>query len=160
MRFAAAANMGVLYSKNDLILLLNNDVKPSKKVRSELVEHFTDPLVFGVGCLEYERNKDGEKSGKNKLWFERGLFMHSKADDMFSGKTAWVSGGSGMFDKEKWMFLNGFDKRFILHTGKTLIYHLEPNKMDGLCYLINKQLCTMYTNQQIMMFLDRKKLWI
>lgn len=112
MRFAAAANLGVLFSSHDYILLLNSDVKPTKELRNELVQHFTDPEVFGVGCLEYERDKDGEKSGKNKLWFQKGIFMHSKADDMFSGQSAWVSGGSGMFDKSKWMQLNGFDKLF------------------------------------------------
>lgn len=112
MRFAAAANTGVLFSSGECILLLNSDVKPEKNVRTELVQHFTDPLVFGVGCLEYEKDENGEKSGKNKLWFEKGMFMHSKAEDMFSGESAWVSGGSGMFDTEKWFYLNGFDKSY------------------------------------------------
>ncbi len=112
MRFAAAANIGVLFSNNKYIFLLNSDVKPTKTVKNELVKHFEDPLVFGVGCLEYEKDLTGQKSGKNKLWFQRGMFIHSKASDMHSGNTAWVSGGSGMFDKEKWVLLNGFDKTF------------------------------------------------
>lgn len=112
MRFAAAANIGVMFSSKQYIFLLNNDVKPTKNVRSELIQHFTDPLVFAVGCLEFERDESGDRSGKNKLWFEKGMFMHSKATDMISGQTAWVSGGSGMFDKQKWVFLNGFDQTF------------------------------------------------
>lgn len=112
MRFAAATNAGVLFASNDFILLLNNDVKPSKNVRNQLIQHFSDPLVFGVGCLEYENDGGGEKSGKNKLWFEKGMFMHSKADDMLTGETAWTSGGSSMFDKQKWLYLNGFDQLF------------------------------------------------
>jgi len=112
VRFAGASNTGVLFANNECILLLNSDVKPTKNLRDELVQHFNDPLVFGVGCLEYERDEKGDVSGKNKLWFEKGMFMHSKADDMFSGSTAWVSGGSGMFDKEKWLYLEGFDQLF------------------------------------------------
>lgn len=112
MRFAAAANIGVLFANHAYILLLNSDVKPTKDLRTQLIQHFNDPLVFGVGCLEYEKDNKGEKSGKNKLWFKMGMFMHSKADDMLSGPTAWVSGGSGMFDKTKWVYLNGFDQLF------------------------------------------------
>lgn len=112
LRFAAAANTGVLFATNDYILLLNNDVKPTIDVRDILIEHFKDTEVFGVGCLEYEKNKSGEISGKNKLWFEKGLFMHSKADNMLSGSSGWVSGGSGMFNKQKWIYLNGFDQLY------------------------------------------------
>jgi len=151
MRFAAAANTGVLFSNNDYILLLNSDVKPTKELRNQLIQHFNDPLIFGVGCLEYEKDETGEKSGKNKLWFYRGMFMHSKAQDMSSGPTAWVSGGSGMFDKQKWIYLNGFDQLFYpaywedldlsyrarkegwktLFDEKAVVYHIhESTNMD------------------------------
>ena len=50
------------------------------------------------------------KGGKNKLWFEKGIFCHSKADNFKSGETAWACGGSAMFDKKKWLKLGGFNK--------------------------------------------------
>lgn len=147
MRFAAAANVGVLFAKHDYILLLNNDVKPLKGLSSQLIKHFDDELVFGVGCLEFERNKSGEQSGKNKLWFEKGMFMHSKAENMLSGSSAWVSGGSGMFHKQKWIYLNGFDQLFypaywedvdlsfrakmngwkVLFDQKAVVYHVHES---------------------------------
>ncbi|MBP7843092.1 glycosyltransferase [Candidatus Woesebacteria bacterium] len=111
-RFAVAANIGVLFASNDYVFLLNSDVKPTKYARNALLRHFSDKTVFGVGCLEYEKDSSGDKSGKNKLWFQKGMFMHSKADNMKTGPSAWVSGGSGMFDKQKWVDLNGFDKLF------------------------------------------------
>ena len=46
------------------------------------------------------------------LWFQNGCFMHQKASDFTSGETAWVSGGSGLFDRERWLELGGFDERF------------------------------------------------
>ncbi len=112
LRFAASANLGLALSSNRLVFLLNNDVSPEPNVIEKLLSHFQDEEVFAVGCLEYENNQDGEKAGKNKLWFEKGLFWHSKADDFISGETAWVSGGSGIFDREKWLDLEGFDQRF------------------------------------------------
>lgn len=111
-RFGASSNVGFAFAANPLVFLLNTDVKLTKGVTKQLRTHFEDDNVFGVGCLEYERNLNGNTSGKNKLWFDKGLFMHSKADDMTTGDTAWVSGGSGMFSREKWMRLNGFSKVF------------------------------------------------
>lgn len=111
-RFAGACNLGVQVASNDLVFLLNNDVSPKKNVLEFLIPYFEDFDCFAVGCKEYEHNEDGEVSGRNILWFERGRFMHAKARTMVSGETAWVSGGSGLFDRNKWVLLGGFDKRF------------------------------------------------
>lgn len=40
------------------------------------------------------------------------MFIHSRAEDLRSGPTAWVSGGSGVFDKKKWLEIGGFDRLF------------------------------------------------
>lgn len=113
LRFGASCNKAVKAAKHRLVFLLNNDVSPHPDCVQNLVKHFADDGVFGVGCMEVEV-VDGKKiyHGKNKLWFERGLFIHSKAKDMKSGPTAWVIGGSGMFDRNKWLQLGGFDKLY------------------------------------------------
>ncbi|MFH2118151.1 MAG: glycosyltransferase [Candidatus Paceibacterota bacterium] len=108
-RFGETSNRGVRAAKHDLIFLINSDVAPRKTVLKYLLPYFQDKDVFAVGPLEIEH---GKKSGKNKLWFERGMFIHSKADHFRSGPTAWVSGGSGVFDKQKWLAIGGFDKLF------------------------------------------------
>ncbi|MDQ3008198.1 MAG: glycosyltransferase family 2 protein [bacterium] len=111
LRFAEAVNRGVKLSKHAYIFLLNNDVAPFPKVLKYLLSYFKSSQVFAVGCLEYQSDAE-QSSGRNKLWFERGLFQHARAKRQVSGKTAWVSGGSGLFDREKWLILGGFDKRF------------------------------------------------
>jgi len=119
LRFGESVNRGVEASAHDLIFLLNNDVSPHQGCVDALIKHFENEKenskkdLFGVGSLEKEiKNGKVQYHGKNKLWFERGLFIHSKADDMKSGPTAWVIGGSGMFDKKKWLELGGFDHLF------------------------------------------------
>jgi GT2 family glycosyltransferase len=113
LRFAASCNRAVSQAQHNLIFLINNDVSPQVQVLSHLVPYFTDETVFAVGCLEKERRGDSiQLGGKNRLWFERGIFMHSRATNFKSGRTGWVSGGSGMFDRSKWLELDGFDKAF------------------------------------------------
>jgi len=106
LRFAATANRGVKLAKYNLVFLVNNDVTPHKDCLKYLIPHFEDKKVFAVGCLEIEKNELG---GKNKLEFKRGLFVHFRATEFSSGETAWVSGGSGMFDRNKWLKLGGFN---------------------------------------------------
>jgi len=114
LRFARNVNQAVRLAKNDLVFLLNSDVRPESQVLDVLTSHFKkNSNLFAVACLEYEgKDKKAKKAGKNKLWYEFGLFTHSRADNFKAGKTAWASGGSAMFDKRKWLELNGFDEKF------------------------------------------------
>ncbi len=116
LRFAQNVNRAVKLAEHDLVFLLNSDVKPEPDVLNILVSHFEKDKaskLFAVSCLEYEgKDKKAEKAGKNQLWYEFGLFTHSKAADFKSGPTAWASGGSALFDKKKWLKLNGFDPKF------------------------------------------------
>jgi GT2 family glycosyltransferase len=109
LRFAANSNRGVELASHPLIFLVNDDVSLYPDTIKKLVPHFSNKQVFAVGCLEFDHEHGGVKSGKNKLWFERGMFVHSKAADFKRGKTAWASGGSGMFDRQKWLQVGGLD---------------------------------------------------
>ena len=116
LRFAKNVNQAVKLAKHNLIFLLNSDVQPQPGVLQVLTKHFLNKQkkpLFAVACLEYEgKDKKAAKAGKNKLWYEFGLFVHSKADNFQFGETAWASGGSAMFDREKWLELGGFDEKF------------------------------------------------
>lgn len=109
LRFGASVNKGVATASHDFIFLLNNDVSPHEDVLDYLLPHFEDSTVFAVGCLETEGTKQG---GKNKLWFDKGLFIHSRVGEFATGPTAWASGGSALYDKKKWLELGGFDKAY------------------------------------------------
>ena len=109
LRFAANSNRGVELAQHPLIFLVNDDVSAYPGTIKKLVPYFKDKTVFAVGCLEFDHEHGGAKSGKNSLWFERGMFIHSKAADLKAGKTAWASGGSAMFSRAKWLEIGGLD---------------------------------------------------
>lgn len=118
-RFGAACNKGVKFCANDLVFVINTDVRPKPDVLHQLVPYFLHATgdsghIFAVGCLEVEHQSRGKdiQGGKNVLWFQRGMFVHKRAEEFSTGETAWVSGGSGMYDKQKWNELGGFDVRF------------------------------------------------
>ena len=111
-RFGENSNRGFKLSKHNLVFLINNDVAPHKGAIDKLLPHFEDPDVFAVGCMEIEKNLGGINSGKNVLWFERGMFLHRKADNFDFGETAWASGGSALIDRDKFLEIGGFDRLF------------------------------------------------
>jgi GT2 family glycosyltransferase len=110
-RFGVSCNRGFAIVKHKLVFLINNDVAPHQDCLKYLIPHFQNQKVFAVACLENETqiNKIG---GKNKLWFERGMFLHSRLEDLLFGVTAWASGGSAMFRKTIFQAIGGFDKRY------------------------------------------------
>ncbi len=115
LRFAATVNRAARLAKNPLLFLLNSDASLQADTIQALVRSYQTNAqpIFAIGCLEYEGADDsGVKAGKNKLWFERGYFMHAKVETIVSGETAWACGGSALFNKEKWLELGGFDERF------------------------------------------------
>lgn len=112
LRFALSVNRGAEKATGSLLFVCNNDVSVEKTCIKVLRAHFSDSTVFAVGCLEYEGKQQNKASGKNRLWFARGLFQHSRDESMTSGDTAWASGGSALFSKDKWDELNGFDPAF------------------------------------------------
>jgi len=112
LRFGASVNFGFSLAKHPLVFLLNNDVAPHPDVLQHLIPHFQDQEVFAVSCLEKNGSQEKDWAGKNKLWFERGIFQHSKADNFTSGPNSWASGGSSLIDRKKFLAIGGFDQRY------------------------------------------------
>ena len=113
LRFAQNCNTGVRKANGKIIILLNSDVVPKEDFLSPLLKHFQDDSVFAVGCKEKDTiNGNTILSGRGIVKFKRGLALHKRADNQTDTYTSWVSGGSGAFDRDKWLFLGGMDKLF------------------------------------------------
>lgn len=116
LRFAATVNKAVHQVEHEYFVLLNNDVAPSKNLFSTLwqfaMSQSNPDTIFAIGCKEIEGDDESKMSGRNMLWFERGMFIHCRHPDMSSGETAWASGGSALFSTQKWLEIGGFDRQF------------------------------------------------
>lgn len=113
--FANAIAEGVKKAKHDLILLLNSDVAPSDNFLKQAVAHFNksnSEKLFAVALCDrsHEDNKIISR-GRGGASFEKGFVGHFPLP-VQKGQTLWVSGGSGLFDKKKFLDLGGFDTIF------------------------------------------------
>lgn len=101
-RFAAAVNTGVRFSKGSHICLLNTDVIPSVDFLESVVSLLKDESVFGVTLHEQGYGAAGGT-------FNGYLNHYGKPESKYVENTLWISGGSGVFSKEKWQELHGLD---------------------------------------------------
>lgn len=110
--FASTANLGVEKARSTFVLLLNSDVSPRKNFLKPALKHFSNEKLFAVGLLDYS-HENGKIiiKGRGGLKFKRGLFIHFPAF-IERGTTFWVSGGSGLFNRDKFLQLGGFNPIF------------------------------------------------
>ncbi len=110
-RFAAAVNSGVRAAKNEFVFLLNNDVSPLVKSSVDyLLQWFSDPHMFAVGCAEItEKKENSQVFGRGTGDWRRGLAVHWYDPNQSLTNTLWTSGGSMFFDRQKFLSLGGFD---------------------------------------------------
>lgn len=102
--FGSAVNMGVRMSNGNLICLLNTDVIPSANFLEKALPHFKKKEVFGISLHE--------KGFGNAIGiFKNGFVEHKGGTEGDNVKESfWVSGGSGIFRRDVWMKLKGFDE--------------------------------------------------
>ena len=111
LRFGRSCNRGVNLAKGEIVVLLNNDVKPHQDFLASVLPHFTDNQVFAVGFREVNL-VDGKliSGGRGVSKFERGLVVHWRPEDQKNSNVTWISGGSAAFNKSIWDKLGGFDE--------------------------------------------------
>lgn len=111
--FSQTVNNGVNHANGDLVLLLNSDIAPAKGFLGILEDHFNNnPNLFAVGISDdsHENQKIVVK-GRGGASFKKGFLLHYPLPPQ-AGQTLWVSGGSGLFSRGKFLELKGFDRAF------------------------------------------------
>jgi GT2 family glycosyltransferase len=114
--FGGGNNAGVRAARNDVVVVLNNDMRVEPDCFERLIEGFTDAEVFAVSAQIFflDGNKRREETGLTEGRFENGFFRFGHlAEDVASlYPTFYAGGGSSAYHRAKYLELGGFDDLF------------------------------------------------
>ncbi len=113
--FGGGSNAGFRAASNDIVVLLNSDMRVESDFLAPLVEAFTDETVFSVSCQIFfsDPNKLREETGLTQFWWENGSVRVRHRDDpaiRVPYPCAYGGGGSSAFHRQKFLELAGFDE--------------------------------------------------
>ena len=101
--FSKNSNNAVWKAKGDYVVLLNNDIIPHPGYISNSLSHFQKKDIFGVSFSELDHENWA------RLKWQEGYLQHEPVFDTKTHISGWVSGGSSIIDRQKFLKLGGFD---------------------------------------------------
>jgi GT2 family glycosyltransferase len=112
--FGGGSNAGIRAARNDIVVLLNSDMRVAPDFLRPLIESFTDEQVFAVSCqiLFSDPKKVREETGLTQGWWANGgLRVRHRIDPNVRSAYPCFYGGGGScaFDRAKFLELGGFD---------------------------------------------------
>lgn len=112
--FGGASNHGFSEARNDVVVLLNSDMRVAPDFLPPLLAGFSDPSVFAVSCQIFfsDPNKARQETGLTQgRWAEGSLRVRHVADAAITELFPCFYGGGGScaFDRRKFLELGGFD---------------------------------------------------
>jgi GT2 family glycosyltransferase/glycosyltransferase involved in cell wall biosynthesis len=113
--FGGGSNAGFRAARNDVVVLLNSDMRVAPDFLAPLLEGFHDSEVFAVSCQIFfsDPKKLREETGLTQGWWQDGGLhvshrIDAAVDDFFP--CFYGGGGSCAFDRQKFLELGGFDE--------------------------------------------------
>jgi len=113
--FGGGSNAGFRAAKNDVVVLLNSDMRVEPDFLQPLLDGFTDEKVFAVSCQIFlgDKTKRREETGLTQAWWQDGGLRVThredpKVDSLFP--CFYGGGGSCAYDRAKFLSLGGFDE--------------------------------------------------
>ncbi len=113
--FGGGSNAGFREARNDIVVLLNSDMRVDRGFLAPLLAGFTDDKVFAVSCQIFlsDPAKRREETGLTEGWWEDGCLRVSHREDSEIDRLYpcfYGGGGSCAFDRRKFLELGGFDE--------------------------------------------------
>ncbi len=113
--FGGGSNAGIRAAKNDVVVLLNSDMRVDPHFLAPLLDGFTDERVFAVSCQIFlgDTTKRREETGLTQGWWQDGGLRVSHREDAAVDRLFpcfYGGGGSCAFDRRKFLSLGGFDE--------------------------------------------------
>ncbi len=113
--FGGGSNAGFRAAHNDVVVLLNSDMRVEPDFLQPLLDGFTDEKVFSVSCQIFfsDPTKIRQETGLTESWWQQGsLRVRHRNDEKIKSlyPCAYGGGGSCAFDRSKFLELGGFDE--------------------------------------------------
>lgn len=112
--FGGGSNTGFRAAKNDIVVLLNSDMRVAPDFLQPLLEGFHDESVFAVACQIFfsDPNKVRQETGLTQCWWNNGRLgarhrIDTEIKELYP--CFYPGGGSSAFDRRKFLELGGFD---------------------------------------------------
>jgi GT2 family glycosyltransferase len=107
--------------KEEVVILLNNDLRVDENFIVPLLRHFSEPSVFAVTARAYDWKGVKVTSGPSLFqqhwgWFHCGF----DTSRQYACYTLFASGGYMAVDRKKFLELGGFDRLFFPAYGEDL----------------------------------------
>ncbi|MDF3077794.1 MAG: glycosyltransferase family 2 protein [Sphingobacteriaceae bacterium] len=142
--FSHTCNAGIQASKNDLIFLLNSDVKLLPHYFDAQWKYFEKADTFGVMGRIIDMEGDGLQDTARALKFNGFKF---KTDFFYSltpsdhVPTLYLSGANALIDAKKLKGIGGFDEIFSPFYGEDLDLGFRAWRMGWKCYYEHHSIC-------------------
>ena len=113
--FGGGSNAGFRAAKNDIVVLLNSDMRVEPDFLAPLLAGFADKTVFAVSCQIFlgDVSKRREETGLTEGWWQDGGLRVGHREDSAVDRLFpcfYGGGGSCAFDRRKFFELGGFDE--------------------------------------------------
>lgn len=113
--FGGGSNRGFAAAKNDIVVLLNSDMRVAPDFLAPLLAAFHDETVFSVSCQIFfsDPSKVREETGLTQGWWENGgLRVRHRIDDLVTDAFPCFYGGGGScaYDRRKFQELGTLDE--------------------------------------------------
>ncbi len=113
--FGGGSNAGFREARNDIVVLLNSDMRVEPDFLAPLLAGFTDESVFAVSCQIFlgDQTKRREETGLTEGWWQDGALRVGHREDSAVNRLfpcLYGGGGSCAFDRRKLLSLGGFDE--------------------------------------------------
>jgi len=143
--FGPAYNFAIPKSKNEIVVLLNNDISVKEDFLQPLLDHFSDNSVFGVSSKSYLSDGKTVDAERTCGRFKFGKFQVGTSHSEITCNELYVHGGCCAIDKKKFLLLGGFDNIYypayyedtdlgyrawkrgwkVIYEPKSVVYHMH-----------------------------------
>ncbi len=123
--FGGGSNAGFREAKNDIVVLLNSDMRVDAGFLQPLLDGFQDAETFAVSCQIFlsDPAKKREETGLTEGWWQQGSLrvghrIEPEIKQLFP--CFYAGGGSSAYDRRKFLEIGGFDplyEPFYLEDG-------------------------------------------